>query len=223
MNLTIQNHQGQLVADSREVAAMLDRPHWALIRSIRTYAQYLSDNKIVVADFFIESTYLDEQGKPRLNYLLTEKGCDFVANKTTGEKGAVFTARYVSAFHAMRNHLLELSSPIWQDTRTLGKQVRKEETEAIKLLVDYATAQGSKSARRYYTSLSMLADRTAGVTDRGEATVVQLTTLLIVERMIAQEIAQGIARNLPYKEIYQACRARLVAFHRSLPAGGVTP
>ena len=51
----------------------------------------------------------------------------------------------------------------------------------------------------------------------------QLTTLLIVERMIAQEIAQGIDRKLPYKEIYQACRARLVAFHRSLPAGGVTP
>lgn len=69
----------------------------------------------------------------------------------------------------------------------------------------------------------MLADRTAGVTDRWEATVVQLTTLLIVERMIAQEIAQGIDRNLPYKEIYQACRARLVSFHRSLPAGGVTP
>lgn len=219
MNLTIQNHNGQLVADSREVAAMLERPHWTLIRSIRTYCHYLADNKIVVSEFFIESTYLDETGRTQPSYLLTEKGCDFVANKTTGEKGAVFTARYVSAFHAMRNHLLELSSPIWQDTRTLGKQVRREETEAIKRLVDYATAQGSKSAQRYYTSLSMLADRTAGVTDRGEATVVQLTTLLIVERMIAQEIERGIAQELPYKAIYQACKGRLASFRATLPAG----
>lgn len=219
MNPTIQNHHGQLVADSREVAAMLERPHWALIRSIRTYCRYLTDNKIVVSEFFLESTYQDETGRALPCYLLTEKGCDFVANKTTGEKGAVFTARYVSAFHAMRDYLLERSSPIWQDTRSLGKQVRKEETDAIKTLVGYATAQGSQSAQRYYTSLSRLADRTAGVSDRGTATVVQLTTLLIIERMIAQEIKQGIAQELPYKAIYQACKGRLASFHAALPEG----
>lgn len=219
MNLTIQNHNGQLVADSREVAAMLERPHWALIRSIRTYCRHLTDNKIVVSEFFLESTYQDETGRALPCYLLTEKGCDFVANKTTGEKGAVFTARYVSAFHAMRDYLLERSSPIWQDTRSLGKQVRKEETDAIKTLVGYATAQGSQSAQRYYTSLSRLADRTAGVSDRGTATVVQLTTLLIIERMIAQEIKQGVAQELPYKAIYRACKGRLASFHAALPEG----
>lgn len=219
MNLTIQNHNGQLVADSREVAAMLGRQHGHLVRSIRTYCRYLNQSKIGVVEFFIPSSYVDEKGEDRPCYLLTEKGCDFVANKTTGEKGAVFTARYVSAFHAMRDYLLERSSPIWQDTRSLGKQVRKEETDAIKTLVGYATAQGSQSAQRYYTSLSRLADRTAGVSDRGTATVVQLTTLLIIERMIAQEIKQGMTQELPYKAIYQACKGRLASFHAALPEG----
>ena len=220
MNLTIKDRHGQLVADSREVAVMIDRPHWSLIRSIRTYTSYLTDNKIVVSDFFIESNYQDETGRTMPCYLLTEKGCDFVANKTTGEKGAVFTARYVSAFHAMRDYLLELRSPVWQDTRTLGKQVRREETDAIKALVNYATAQGSKSAPRYYTILSSLADKAAGVSDRSKATVIQLTTLLIVERMIAQEIQTGILNALPYKAIYQACKDRLATFHMTLPKGG---
>lgn len=216
-NLTIQKYHGQLVADSREVAAMLERSHGNLARSIRTYVQYLSRCKIDSAEFFIESSYRDEQGKSRLCYKLTEKGCDFVANKTTGEKGAVFTAQYVSAFHAMRNYLLEINSPVWQDTRSLGKQVRKEETAAIKTLVDYATAQGSRNAQRYYTSLSTLADRTAGISQRDRATVIQLTTLLMVERMIAQEIDRGIERSTPYKEIYQSCKKRLAAFHSTLP------
>lgn len=216
MNLTIENYHDQLVADSREVAAMLGRPHWALVRSVRTYCRYLNDNKIGVVEFFIPATYKDEKGEERPCYKLTEKGCDFVANKTTGEKGAVFTAQYVSAFHAMRDYLLELQSPVWQDTRSIGKQVRKEETAAIKSLVDYATAQGSQNAQRYYTSLSTLADRTAGITDRDSATVVQLTMLLTVERMIAREIERGIGAALPYKEIYRACKVRLSAVQNAL-------
>lgn len=135
----------------------------------------------------------------------------------------MFTAQYVSAFHAMRDYLLELRSPVWQDTRSIGKQVRKEETNAIKALVDYATAQGSGNARRYYTSLSALADRTAGISSRDKATVIQLTTLLMVERMISQEIEQGIEAVLPYKEIYQNCKKRLTAFHAALPEKGATP
>lgn len=223
MKLTIENYNGQLVADSREVAAVLGKHHGHLVRSIRTYCQYLSQSKIGSAEFFIESSYQDEQGKSRLCYKLTEKGCDFVANKTTGEKGAVFTAQYVNAFHAMRDYLLELKSPVWQDTRSIGKQVRKEETAAIKPLVDYATAQGSKNAQRYYTSLSTLADRTAGISDRDRATVIQLTTLLMVERMIAQEIDLGIQKKMPYKDIYQACKTRLSTFHSALPEKGGTP
>ena len=218
--LTILNRRGQLVADSRDVAAMIERPHWTLVRAIRTFQRYLADNKIVVSDFFIESTYQDETGRTLPCYLLTEKGCDFVANKTTGEKGAVFTAQYVNAFHAMRDLLLAQQSPLWQDARTLGKQVRREETDAIKALVDYATAQGSKHASHYYRSLSMLADRTAGITERDNATVIQLTMLLTVERMIAKEIRAGVAAELPYRDIYQRCKERLGAVHSSLTGSG---
>lgn len=122
-----------------------------------------------------------------------------------------FKKELVRQFYAMRSLLLDRASPIWQDTRSLGKEVRRRETDAIKRLVDYATAQGSRNAGRYYTTLSRLADKTTGIAERDKAQVVQLTALLLVENTIAQEIAAGIEAGQPYKEIYQAVKDRLAA------------
>lgn len=36
-------------------------------------------------------------------YEVTKLGCDFLANKFTGVKGVLFTARYVKRFHEMKN------------------------------------------------------------------------------------------------------------------------
>ena len=125
--LPVFEHRGQLVADSRDVAAMLERSHGHLVRSIRTYCGYLGQSKIGSSDFFIEAEYIDEQGKPRPCYLLTEMGCEFVANKATGEKGVIFTARYVEAFHAMRDELSRR-----RELRTIGKPIRRSLTDAIR-------------------------------------------------------------------------------------------
>jgi len=209
--LPVFEYKGKLVADSRDIAAMIERPHWIIMRTIRTMNKHLTDNKFVVSDYFIEATYIDPTGRELPNFYCTEMGCDMAANKQEGERGTIFTAQYVKAFHAMRALLLERASPIWQDTRSLGKEVRRRETNAIKRLVDYATAQGSRNASRYYTTLSKLADRTAGIVERDRAQVVQLTTLLLVEKIIAQEIKAGIDAERPYKEIYQAVKDRLSA------------
>ena len=174
--------------------------------------KHLGDNNFVCSDYFIPATYISEQSKEQPCFYCTEMGCDMVANKQSGERGTLFTAQYVKAFHAMRSLLLERASPIWQDTRSLGKEIRRRETDAIKRLVDYAAAQGSQNAGRYYTTLSRLADRTAGIVERDKAQVVQLTTLLLVEKVIAQEITAGIEAGQPYKAIYQAIKDKLAAF-----------
>jgi hypothetical protein len=60
---------------------------------------------MVVSDYFTESTYRDDSGKENKCYLVTKLGCDFLANKFTGEKGTLFTARYVKRFHDMEGQL----------------------------------------------------------------------------------------------------------------------
>lgn len=89
--------------DSREVAEMVEKDHKLLMRDIRRYIEHLNENKIAPVDFFTEGTYKDRKGETRPCFLVTRKGCEFIAHKLTGVKGADFTARYIDRFHAMED------------------------------------------------------------------------------------------------------------------------
>ena len=103
--LKVQDFHGKQVIDSRDVAQMVERGHNKLMKTIRTYVAYLNEGEIPLVDFFIESSYVDSKGQTRPNYLITQKGCDMVANKLPGKKGVLFTAAYVTAFEEMRQAL----------------------------------------------------------------------------------------------------------------------
>ena len=104
--LIITDKNGILTVDSREVAEMVEKNHNHLMRDIRNYeSQILTNPKLDSSDFFIKSSYKDAKGEERESYLLTRKGCEFVANKMTGKKGTIFTATYVDRFHVMEETL----------------------------------------------------------------------------------------------------------------------
>ena len=128
------------------------------------------------------------------------------------EQVRAFKKELVRQFYAMRDFIRERATSEWQDTRAMGKEIRRMETDAIKALVSYAEAQGSQHASRYYTSISQLANRTAGIVERDKAHVVELAALLMLEKIITQEINTGIESGKPYKDIYRAIKNRLSAF-----------
>lgn len=104
--LTIKNYKGINVTDSREVAQMIGKRHTDLLRSIDNYVDVLENAKLRSQDFFIKDTYkVDGNNKTYNCYLLTKQGCEMVANKMTGEKGILFTARYVQAFNNMEENI----------------------------------------------------------------------------------------------------------------------
>lgn len=121
--LKVQDFHGKQVIDSRDVAQMVERPHSDLMKSIRQYVKYLAEGEISLGDFFIEGSYIDGNGQKRPNYLITKKGCDMIANKTTGKKGVLFTAAYVSAFEEMRQALTAPRSPALPDGVTFSSAV----------------------------------------------------------------------------------------------------
>lgn len=121
--LKVQDFHGKQVIDSRDVAQMVERNHNELMKSIRLYAQYLNEGEIPLVDFFIESSYVDSKGQSRPNFLITKKGCDMIANKTTGKKGVLFTAAYVSAFEEMRQALTAPRTPALPDGVTFSSAV----------------------------------------------------------------------------------------------------
>ena len=121
--LKVQDFHGKQVIDSRDVAQMVEREHKELMKSIRLYAQYLNEGEIPLVDFFIESSYIDNKGQSRPNFLITKKGCDMIANKTTGKKGVLFTAAYVTAFEEMRQALTAPTHPALPDGVTFSSAV----------------------------------------------------------------------------------------------------
>lgn len=89
--------------DSREVAEMVGKQHNDLLKDIRRYVQQLSEGKISHTDFFTESQYTDKSNRQKPCYLVTKKGCEFIAHKLTGVKGTEFTAKYINRFHEMED------------------------------------------------------------------------------------------------------------------------
>lgn len=94
------------VITSMEVAQMVDKRHADLLKDIRKYCEQLAEGKISLGDFFSESKYQDSNNQERPCYLVTKKGCEFIAHKLTGQKGTEFTARYINRFHEMERDLM---------------------------------------------------------------------------------------------------------------------
>ena len=115
-NLEVRLNEGTVkTIPSYEVAEMMNKQHWEVLRMLEGYEPSkgsksrrvvgiiptLTNNNVVVSDYFIESTYKDSSGKQNKYYECSKLGCDMLANKMTGEKGILFTARYVKKFNEM--------------------------------------------------------------------------------------------------------------------------
>ena len=108
-----------------EIAEMMGMEHKTLLRKlegrqdrgrhINGYIEILAGHQMVPSDFFIKSTYKDPSGKENRCYKVTKLGCEFLANKFTGEKGVLFTAKYIKRFHEMEDMLKAGAKPVLED------------------------------------------------------------------------------------------------------------
>lgn len=145
--------------DSRDVAKMVGKAHFHLLRDINEYIAGMGkitqsknglsnpELKIEVNDFFISSTYIDSTGRTLPNYLITKKGCEFVANKLTGEKGTKFTAAYVTRFNEMEHQQKAIKSKAPKTDQELSAADKR------------ATAMMLNAKTRIATQLQKLYDR----------------------------------------------------------------
>lgn len=96
------------VIDSREVADMMSKRHDAILRMIEGSKDgkdvgikpILEKANFVVSDYFIESSYkTNGNNKNYKCYECTKMGCELLGNKLQGEKGILFSAKYVQRFN----------------------------------------------------------------------------------------------------------------------------
>ena len=148
--LTVLNAQGEPipVIDSREVARMMGKRHEEILgyidgnenSNVISIAEVLVKQGVVVAEYFIESTYLANNRKCKC-YLVTKKGCELLGNKQQGEKGILFSLAYVERFNAMEKELKNNSISL------------SREDELLLAVVKGATPLDRANAVQEYTEL----------------------------------------------------------------------
>lgn len=169
----------RLVLDSRDVAKMLDKNHADLLRDIAKNVKYLTESKIAFSEFFQETQYKDSTGKKNKRYDISKKGCEFLAHKLTGKKGAIFTATYINEFHKMEQALKvgkqeklpfsEIKPTTWRGTPVIEIQDLAKLTnitdatihwfsrnEKINLKSDYLREYKKENSERNYTNISAI-------------------------------------------------------------------
>ena len=150
LNITTNEEGKEIpVIDSREVAEMMGKTHAEIIQYLEGLKDKNGKTKVVgiiptleqvgdlqVANYFVESTYND-RGRIKKCYLCTKMGCEVLGNKQQGEKGILFTAKYVERFNQMEE---ELKSKTQLELPTSYVKAIEEQQSQIKDLVNMVTA-----------------------------------------------------------------------------------
>ena len=128
-----------LTLNSKEVAVMMETRHDNLMRKISGINKDFNDHKIEVVDYWLESSYLDKKGEERKCYEITKRGCEFLAHKSTGTKGNLFTVRYMDKFDEMER-TLKLNTPQLSRKEQLQLQILNgNDLERLTGLKEYKT------------------------------------------------------------------------------------
>lgn len=145
---------------SREVAEMIEMEHAKLLRKIDGINEDLAKAKIGFSKYWTEGSYIDKSGKSNREYMVTKRGCEFLAHKTTGTKGNLFTDRYMDKFADMEQfieegpkkqlspmEILELQFGIVKEQGEKIETIEnKVETLAGTMTIDHGQACNVKSA-----------------------------------------------------------------------------
>ena len=133
----------------------------------------------------------------------------------------------------MRKYILEQKTQKqnqqYIETRNQSKIGRRQETDIIKIFIEYAKNQGSKSADKYYMIFSKMENAAFFILKekfknvREILNIRQLSKIIIADMIVKQAIIEGMENNYFYKDIFQLAKKRVVAMANSVGMKEILP
>jgi phage regulator Rha-like protein len=155
-------------------------------------------------------------GVPQRYCLLTENQSYFLLTLSRNTRKVItLKQRLVREFDKLRRQAEKRASLDWQQARDSGKAARRIETDVVRDFVEYAIAQGSTSATRYYGNLTKMTYKELFFAEQGLKKpdhfrdllgVEQLVYLMASEHVAANSLKTGMAEELPYKDCYKLAK-----------------
>ena len=208
--LMIYEHKEHAVVSSRTVATDFGKRHKNILASIKTLIGGLLKSQQTPKDYFIRSSYVDDQnGQTYPEYLCTRDGFTLLVMGFNGEDALAWKLRYIDAFNKMERFIRERQSTEWLMTRKQGKLMRRNETDTLAELIEYARAQGSRNAEKLYMTYSKLVNSLVGIEagQRESVPFKTISTIMFLEDMILHTVREEMQSGTHYKEIYRICKA----------------
>jgi Rha family phage regulatory protein len=193
------------------VAENLEVSHKDLLRTVERLLERTKKQCAGQHIVFIESSFTNKQGRTYPMYEMNEDAYMLLAMQLSQyEKAFQVQVAIVKAFREMAIALVNQQNVSWIEARKSGKIARVAETDVIKDFVEYATAQGSKSAKMYYMNITKMTNKALEfiIQDKTGTPIRDLTSLenlgfiIALDKRAANAIAHGMAENMHYKDIY---------------------
>ncbi len=227
-NELVKTYREEIFCDSRTVAEKFGKQHKHVLDKIdnlrrdlnNLVAENLSPKKHKNQCLFVEKTHV-YRGQDFRYIEMNRSAFTILVMSFTGKKALQWKLNFENAFCHMEQALLRQSNLEWKREREQGKQIRLELTDEIKIFVEYATAQGSQNAEKYYITLTQLQYKALGLIEKNEKIdkqfrntldMMELNQLLSAEMIARKALSEGIERKLHYKDVYQFAKSQVFQF-----------
>ncbi len=228
MNL-VEVKSGKIFCDSQMIAQKFNQKHNHVVSVINKLINDLRDIPDSPKTPVIEAR--EYRGRKYTAYLMEREFYSLLAMRFKGKMAIGWQVKFNNAFYDMEKQLLsELTnkeSEAWLDHRKQGKQIRQETTDIISAFVDYATEQGSKSAKFYYKHITNATYRALGLITqsrpklRDTLGIMELNQISTAEYVAQRSLRKHMADGIPYKKIYDFVKDDLNNFADSLFLGEI--
>lgn len=196
---------GTLTEAEKKRGKFVELEHKDLLKVIRDeFEEEIGEGKISPVE------YKDKKCENRPMFILT-----YNQAKQVLLRESKFVRRAIIHYiEVLEQAIIDKNKSEWLLTRQQGKLVRREETDAIQNLIEYAKQQGSQHADNMYMTYSKLVNSLVGIkaNSRDKADFEILSRIRILEDMFTKIILNSIDDDIFYKEIYQKCKKQGTEF-----------
>lgn len=179
--------------------------HKDLLKVIRDeFSEEINERKISLVE------YKDKKGEKRPMFLLTLNQ----AKQVLLRESKYVRRAIINYIEVLEQSIVDKAKNEWLLTRQQGKLVRREETDAIQDLIEYAKSQGSVHSSNLYMIYSKLVNSLVGIKANSRDKVDFGILILIrqLEDIFTKIILNSMENKIYYKEIYQICKKQGIQF-----------
>lgn len=218
--------KNEVYCDSHIVAKKFGYKNANVANVIEKVMSDLKDIRVDGADPKVMTEEREYRGNKYTSYLMNRDFFSFLVMRFKGKKAIEWQLKFIAAFNAMEKRILaaddNATDPKWLGQREQGKIARLEETDVIKDFVEYATGQGSKSAKFYYKHITNATYKALGLMVqskpklRDTMDLYEISELLLAERIAKNSIKKYMELGRGYKDIYESVKEDLISFGSGL-------